>query len=221
MKDELRNYMGRPKRYVNIDGTGEMSLGVMMLGFALLSFLMSYLRGVLPEGWSGKHDPAGLLLLFGGMVAILGLIQWGTKAIKKRVTWPRTGYVAYPRDGKFRWAAALTFVGAGVFAAGFTCLMLFARRHDATSLARMGYLAILPAAYAIFIYRLRSEPPWKWLVLLFMALGLLAIGLIVPGDILELWRPVGLFVGLTWLGSGAATLYWYMRHTQPPAPAAE
>jgi membrane-bound ClpP family serine protease len=58
--------------------------------------------------------------------------------------------------------------------------------------------------------------PWKWLVLLFMALGLLVIDLLVPGDFEELFRPVALFVGLTWLGSGAATLCLYIRHTQAP-----
>ena len=214
MKADLRDFMGRPKLYNNIDGTGEMGVGVMMLGFAVVS----YLQGVLPEGWRGKHDPAGLLLLFGGMGAVLGLTHWGSKAIKKHITWPRTGYVAYRRNRKSR---LTVMVAAAVLGAGVTCLMGFARRHDAMSLARTGYLAIMPAAYAIFIYRFGRELPWKWLVLLFMALGLLAIGLIVPGGIVELGRPVGLFVGLMFLASGGATLCLYIRHTQPSAPEIE
>ena len=214
MKTELRDFMGRPVRYNNIDGTGEMGIGVMMLGFALVGYLMSYLRGVVPESWTGKVDPVGLLVLFGGMGAVLGLIQWGTKAIKKHITWPRTGYVAYRRSAKSR---LTIMVAAAILGFGFTCLMGLARRHDAMSLARMGYLAVMPAAYAIFVYRFDRECPWKWLVLLFIALGLLAIGIIVPGKIVELVRPVSLFLGLTFLGSGGATLWSYMRHTQPPA----
>jgi hypothetical protein len=30
-----------------------------------------------------------------------------------------------------------------------------------------------------------------------------------------------LFFGLVWLASGGATLYLYIRHTQPPDPEAE
>jgi drug/metabolite transporter (DMT)-like permease len=191
-----------------------MGIGVMMLGFALVR----YLQGVLPETWRGKHDPAGLLLLFGGMGAVLGLIQWGTKAIKKYITWPRTGYVAYRRDRKSRW---IVIVAAAAFATGCVCLMEFTRRHDWISLQRMCYLALWVPVYALWIYRMERHHPWKWLVLFFMALGLLAIGLIGPGDIVGLGRPVGLFLGLTWLGSGAATLYLYIRHTQPPAPEIE
>jgi drug/metabolite transporter (DMT)-like permease len=85
----------------------------------------------------------------------------------------------------------------------------------------MGAVAIYAAGYAFWIYRMERHHPWKWLVLLFMALGLLAIALIAPADFVGLWRPMLLFVGLTWLGSGGATLYLYIRHTQPPAPEAE
>jgi hypothetical protein len=113
------------------------------------------------------------------------------------------------------------FVGGAVIAAGLSCLVLFARRHDLISLPRMSMLAAWVAAYAIFIYRFGREHAWKWLVLLFMALGLLAIARFVPGDVVELSRPVGLFVGLTLIVSGGATLYSYIQHTQPPAPEAE
>jgi hypothetical protein len=188
MKTELQDYMERPKRYNNIDGTGEMSVGLLLLGFALLRFL----RSVLPEDSMLRRDPGDFLLLFGGLGAVLALIYWSTRAIKKHITWPRTGYVAYRRSAKSR---LTVMVAAAVFGFGFTCLMGFARRHDAMSLARMGYLAVMPAAYAI--------------------------GLIVPGNIVELVRPVGLFLGLTYLASGAATLYLYIRHTHPPAPEIE
>ena len=43
MKDELQNYMGRPKRYNNIDGTGEMGMGIFLLSFALLNYLQTAL----------------------------------------------------------------------------------------------------------------------------------------------------------------------------------
>jgi uncharacterized membrane protein HdeD (DUF308 family) len=76
------------------------------------------------------------------------------------------------------------------------------------------------AAYAFFVFRWSREHAWKWAVLVFMALGLLAIGLVVPGGAVESFPPVALFLGLVWLGSGVATLYSYIRHTQPPLPEA-
>ena len=212
MKDELRNYMSRPKRYDNIDGTGEILFGLMALGFTLLN----YLQAVLPKGF------AGLLIWYAGVLLMLGLMLWVAKAIKKRITWPRTGYVAYPRDRKSWWKLILIVsVVSAVIAAGIGCLMRFDRRHDWISLGWMGNVFIYAAGYAFWVFYMGQKHWWKWLVLLFMALGLLAIALIAPADFVGLWRPMLLFVGLTWLASGVATLYLYIRHTKPPTPAAE
>ena len=210
--------MERPKRYDNIDGTFEMAFGLMTLGFMLLGSL----QAILPEDSMWRHGFAGMLMFYAGLLLLLGLLHWGPKAIKKRITWPRTGYVAYRVGGKARWTAlAAVAAFSAVIAAGVGCLMRLDRRHDWISLMWIGGVAIYVAGYMFWIYRMEKDHPWKWLVLLFMALGLLAIALIVPGDFVGLWRPMLLFVGLTWLGSGAATLYLYIRHTQPPAPGAE
>jgi hypothetical protein len=215
MQYELQNYMGRPKRYANIDGTGEISLGLAALGFALLG----YFQSVLPADSMWRNGTAGLLFMYMILGPVLALGYWGGKAIKKHITWPRTGYVAYRRDGTAWWTAyAAPAVGGGVIAAGFVFLM---RQPHMMSLTRMVYLTVFVGSYAVFVHRFGRDYPWKWLVLLFMALGLLAIGLAVPGEVEELSRPVMLFLGLVWLASGGATLYSYIRHTQPPAPESE
>jgi len=54
-----------------------------------------------------------------------------------------------------------------------------------------------------------------------MALGLLVIGLLGPGDVIQVEQPVLSFVGLVWFISGAATLASYLRRTQAPAAGAE
>jgi len=214
MKDQLRDYLGRPYRYNNIDGTGEMGMGIMILGFALVG----YLQDALPQGSMWRNGHANLLFIYAVIIPVLCLGYWGGKAIKKHITWPRTGYVAYRREGKSWWTrVVVSQVVAAVVAFGLAFLMAFARRHNSIGLPRMGYLAALLATYAIFVFLWSRERPWKWLVLLFMALGLFVIALLVPGDYAELSRPVLLFVGLTWVGSGGATLYSYIRHNQPPA----
>jgi hypothetical protein len=127
MKDELRNYMGRAKRYDNIDGTGEMLLGVMLLVFALLG----YLQAVLPNGSMWRNGFASMLFMYAVLVPGLALGYWGRNAIKKHITWPRTGYVAFSHGGRSWWKAIVTtFIVGGVAAAGFECVLMIARRHE-------------------------------------------------------------------------------------------
>jgi len=216
MKDDLQDFMERPKQYENIDGTSEMGMGVMMLSFALVGFLSA----ILPEGalWR-KNGISTFLFLPVVMTPILVFQYWGVKAIKKHITWPRTGYVAFHRSGRSWWKIlGVTLAVSAVFGAGTVFVMMLARRFHALNLERAGYLAVLLATYAFFVFRWSREHTWKWLVVIFMALGLLAIALVVPGSIVESFRYVALFVGLVWLGSGVATLFSYVRRTQPPFP---
>ena len=221
MRNELQNYMGRPKRYSNIDGTGEMAFGLMALGFTLLG----YLQTVLPKNSTWNHGFVGVLFMYAVLLPVLGLILWVPRTIKRHITWPRTGYVKFHTTGESRrrwwtWMVASAVISA-VIAAGVACLARFDRRHDWISLLWLGNVAVFVAGYTFWIFRMERDHPWKWLVALLMALGLLAIALIVPGDIAGLRWLMLLFVGLMWLGSGGATLYLYIRHTQPPTPDAE
>lgn len=215
MKDELQNYMGRPNQYDNIDGTAEIFMGLMVLGLTLAA----YLETGLPQN-SSRWMHA--IVLYGVLIPVLGLGFWGRKAIKKHITWPRTGYAAYPRYGKAWWIGiVLAVIVSTVFAGGFAYLKLLAKQHHSISLPRIVMLAAVGSAYSIWVFRMGKEHWWKWLVSLFMVLGLVMIALIVPDDYYKLGRPALLFVGLVWLGSGVATLFLYIRHTKPPTPQAE
>jgi hypothetical protein len=111
--------------------------------------------------------------------------------------------------------------------------MAVARKHDSMgtagaefwrkpiSLQRTLILAMWVPVYAFWISRMGGGHKWKWLVVLFMAIGLRAICLTTPGDYAKLGLPVELFVGSTWFASGAATFCLYIRHTQPPTASAE
>jgi hypothetical protein len=215
MKSELQNFLDRPRRYEHIDGTGEMFLGLMLLGFALAG----YLEAMLPES-SPRWLHGGVL--YACLIPALGLGFWLRRVVKQHCTWPRTGYAAFARGGKSWWitmVAALLI--AAVVGAGSVCLLMFARRHGEMSLWGIVMLASFVAVYGFWVFRMGRDHPWKWLVLLLLALGLLAIGLPVSGDYFKVGWQVALFVGLVWLGSGGATLLSYLRHTQPPTPEAE
>lgn len=228
------------KRYDNIDGTGEMFMGLMFLGFALLG----YLQTILPEHSMWRTNGfAALFFMEAVLMLVLGVGFLVRGVIKKLITFPRTGYVAghslwrlllAPRPAgvdaasgmptrKGCWGVMLAFVlVTAVVSAGFAVLTVFSVRHNAgLSFARVAYLAFWVPLYAFWVFRMCREQRWKWLVLFFMALGLAVIGLIVPGSIVELSRWVMPFVGLMWMISGGATLYSYLRHTPPPAPVTE
>jgi len=230
MKTQLQDYLERPKRYANIDGTGEMYMGLMLLGFALLS----YLQTVLPTNSLWRTNGfASVLFMYAILVPVLGIGYWVGRTIKKSITWPRTGYVAYGvgrADAKAKksfWATRLAIaVLAAVIGAGVAGLLAFERRYSGATRSSFGvgyvvFLTFWVLAYAFWVWRMGRAQPWKWLVLLFLALGLLVIGLTGPADLVGLSRPVMLFVGLVWVISGVATLCSYLRHTQPPAPQAE
>jgi len=76
MSDALQDYLRRPKRYANIDGTGEIYMGLMILGFALLG----YLQTILPKDsmWS-TNGFAGLLFMYLVLVPVLALGYWGVR----------------------------------------------------------------------------------------------------------------------------------------------
>jgi hypothetical protein len=222
------------KRYDNIDGTGEMLMGLMLLGFGLLG----YLQTILPKDSIWRTNGfCSLLFMYAVLIGVLGPGYWVRSLIKRRLTFPRTGYVALGvgahHDGggigglgvkvkKSYWAVMVGgAVIAAVIVAGLACLVAFERRHlDAmmwlVGVGYVGYLGFWVLVYAFWIWRMGREHRWKWLMLLLMALGLFVIGLLGPGNFIEVARPVSLFVGLVWVISGVATLCSYLRHTRPP-----
>jgi hypothetical protein len=210
--------MGRPGRYENIDGTGEMNFGLMMLGFTILG----YMQTIMPKDsiWLKRFN--SLLFMYLVLLPPLALGYWIHKVVKKRITWPRTGYVAYPRPKKSLLILVIAVAAiSAVAAVGFVLLIAHYRGHDWISLGWFGNVAIFMATYAFWIYFTGRHQLWKWLVLLFMALGVLAIALIAHWDLARsVWWMLTL-VSLSWLGSGGVTLYSYIRHTCPPAPGGE
>lgn len=233
---EIQKTMMRPMRHETINGSGEIGWGMFMLCMAL----SSYSSVVLPNSmWRFRAGIGGLLLLCGCVA--MPLCRW---AIKKYVTQPRTGYVAFRRDKTF-WITIVTsmVVAVGV-SLGLTHLMRPEMIHLAQSQAHHSgasapavatpgtlshadkiVLSLLIVSNTILYLMINAvsirEHRWKWLLLILIALGPLGICYLVPGNFTELFRPLGLFLGLVWFTSGAVTLFSFIRHHQPPAPEAE
>jgi hypothetical protein len=220
MKDELQNYMGLPKRYNNIDGTGEMIVGLTLLGFALAGYLEALLSENSP-GWMR------LVVIYASLALAVGFAYWTRRAIKRRVTWPRTGYAAYPRHKRSWWVTTITAcLIALMIAVGLAFLI---KSHHMKSRIDLNWnlspkawnfrvvllIFMSVTGYAVWISRMGGGHGWKWLMLLFMILGVITLAILVPGGFGQWARPPLLLVALLWLGSGGGTLYSYVRHTKP------
>jgi len=215
---QVEGFLKLPKLYDNIDGVTELCIGFMCLAWTLLAWLQMHT----PEGavWHRMYT----LFIF---VAVMCFItHFGSKAIKNRITYRRTGYVEYRRDKQ--WvpmaiaAAVAALVPVGLFVAS--------RRHwhIATPVCLIG-LGI--AAFYIPYARMAR---WRWATFGAMVAAPLVIAAL-PAELVEAFaNHVSVFsaipataVGAYWLTfgidgallmlSGGIGLWLYLRHTQAPA----
>jgi hypothetical protein len=218
--DRIGTLLDRPKSYYNIDGVGELGIGFMCLSFALLQWMQIHT----PEhsAWNQMYT---LFLYFGLMSSI---IHYGSKAVKKHITYPRTGFVEYrTRDTVWR----PLIIGFAVSMLASFALIIAIRSHwNMTALAPLLFL-VVAACYAHGIAR---TVRWKWVVAGAMSIGSLVIA-ILPADMVgalanHSWvaakfpaRLVGAYFlcmalyGALTLISGGISFWLYLRNTQAPA----
>ena len=235
MKEDFRKLYYdtlRPARYVNIEGSAELGWGVAMVCFGLNSCI--YL--LFP------HSPwtKWATWLFLACAAFAPLLL--PRIIKKFITWPRTGYVAYRHDKKFWTTIVSSTVIAGVLGLLLPVLLKSEIREavgqaissmgsgavkaDTTKPSEISVVGLIVLVaflvsnallYLMMTGATIKQHPWKWILWGIMTAGSLAIPLTSLGNFFELMRPLMLFFGLMWSVSGGVTLYSYIRHSQSPA----
>lgn len=213
--DDIGNLLNRPRLYYNIDGLGELGGSVMCLGFALVL-------------WLRMHWPADSVWRRISIFVFLGLIfliPYGVKAVKTRMTYPRTGFVEYRK----RWdTSAIAGAMGAMVTAGLW--VAFRRRWDISMLGSLTGLAFA-ASYA---YHFASAVRWKWVIVGAMVAASFVIAFL-PADVLGALgsdSPVAhpdraklggaillslMVCGTMLLISGGISLWLYLRHTQAPA----
>ncbi|MGA2770749.1 MAG: hypothetical protein ABSG26_08040 [Bryobacteraceae bacterium] len=213
--DQIESLLNRPKAYYNIDGVGELAGGFMCLGCGLLMWLQAHAPK--DSVWHGM--PA--FIIYVGLMCLI--LHYGPQAIKKHITYPRTGFVQY-RARDARWRPAI--LGAVAGAATTVGLAVALRRHwnMATPASLIGLL--FAATYA---YGFARTVRWKLAVAGVVALGSVAIAMLPP-DL------VGALANHSWAGafmlimtlygavlsiSGGISFWLYLRHTEAPAQEAQ
>ncbi len=200
---EIEDLTRRARLYGNVDGSGEIELGLMLLGFALLGWVQRQA----PDGSMWQRSDAGMAVMFAGV----GLLHFCTQAFRRRVTYRRTGYAAPRRREQVR--AAFIAMPAALL------LALAVARHDQLPATLPVALVGLVLA-ALFGYKLAPGAAWKWGVAAVQGLGAIAIALWVTRFSVALQLLFVLF-GLIWVVSGAASLVLYLRHTKAAPLEAE
>jgi hypothetical protein len=220
--DQIESLLKRPMAYNNIDGVGELGMGFMTLGFALIQWIQMH-----TPGNSAWHRSAFFIFM-----GVLAAIHYGSKAIKEHITYPRTGFVEYRKPitvGRSRIPVSL--LAAGVSAALAVGLSFALRRH--WDLSTLVSFIGLPFA-ASYAYGFARTAEWKWVVFGVLATGSFVIALLLPADLVAMlakdsllpgvisakaavdcWLTFVLY-GVTFMISGAISFWLYLRVTNAP-----
>jgi hypothetical protein len=195
--DLIGEYTGKPARYAHLDGMDDLGLGVMLLLFAV---------------WLPLSHEATVfwrwLAISCAMIVVVPLVAWlGTRYIRRRLVYPRSGYVEFRMRP---WALALCVVAAVAIAAA-VALFLFKARS-----VRPSYPLILGLACGLpmLIGALRKGVP-RLAVLgaLSMAIGL-ALQFLEPTMLAGgVWYCLAM--GTACLLSGALTFFLFVRRMPP------
>lgn len=204
MKDTLQDWSKRAQRYWYVDGLSEVGGG-----FIILLISMFYAAtGLLEDG-----KVKGLFSGLGMPVLIIGLsllMRWIVQSLKERITYPRTGYIAYRRTEPRRRVGGILI--AIIFAAAIGMLVFLSRSW--LNLQWLPAITGLFAAMLTLIIALRIRLPRFFILAAYtLAVGIATgfLGLADPYD-------TALFlsgIGLGWLVAGAITLNRYLRGTKP------
>lgn len=115
--DPLQNAQKRTFQYWYLDGTFEFSFG----GLCLILAAYFYATYLLADYWQRVNLPVEMLiflLAFGGGGFLINRL---VMTMKERITFPRTGYIAFPRrTGSSRWRRILLI---GIISAIVSALM--------------------------------------------------------------------------------------------------
>lgn len=206
MKSKIDTVIQRTQRYWYVDGLNEIATGLIILLIGIYFLVVNaFSTGALSAVMVGIGVPVLMLALAwaGGKIV---------KMLKERITYPRTGYIAFnPQKGGRRSKLKTAFIAAGVaIAFAFLQVML----HPELSRVAMPILTAALIALAVALLGFRFGLVRFYYLAVYTALmGLLTAWL----PLYDLGQNIFLFImfGLGWVVSGAITLVRYLASTKP------
>jgi hypothetical protein len=206
MKNDIDKVIQRTHRYWYEDGLAEIATGCMFVSCGLFLLMMhsvppgSLLAPVLAVGFT-------ILVAFGGL-----FVSRAVKAIKNRVTFPRTGYVSYRRPGS---SGRPYIIGASVGIALAVLGIVLSKVHAPPWLGSMVMVqGLILGAGLLYIGRRLGLTRFYALAFLSALIGVV-VALNGFEDALGSAAHFG-EMGLVLTASGLFTLRTYLSQTQPP-----
>jgi hypothetical protein len=213
MSDALKKSQLRTIQYQHVDGTFELTFGGSFLLMAACFFLVSRMEH--PDTSFLSFAP--LLAFVGGAFLIDNLVQ----RFRRRVTYPRTGYITYRKPQPLKRSTRLViWIGVPLLTILFLAV-LFLNRSKFPAGNQDSGLPVIPVFTGLLFSGLWAIVGWKIALprfyLLAVASLLVTAGLIVSG--------VGAYLGMALLIgamgallciSGGVTLWMYLRNTSVP-----
>jgi hypothetical protein len=168
--EQIESLLKRPALYSNIDGVGELGMGFMFMGFSILAWFQAH---------SSPDSIWRNMWAFMGYVVLMCLVLYfGMKAIKERLTYPRTGFVSY-RKSKQAWVFTIASAIAAITAAAAFYL---AKMPSEPGVAF--FLVVSIAFISVYAYQSAFAVHWKWIVVAAM-MAAAVITVYLPSPFLE------------------------------------
>jgi hypothetical protein len=202
MEDPIRQAEKQAQRYWYVDGLGEMAAGGVILMMALYYAVL---------GWVAPQDAIGWLMTVGQLGVLVASSVAGRAivlALKERITYPRTGYVALRRGTrpKRTLIALLAAMVAVVFA-------LAASMMGNSPLVRHWIVPAFPGLFIAYVGYTnglrRFYPMAAYTVIISIASTFLGMGSLFDSALFFLAFALG------WLVTGAWGLHTYLASTRP------
>jgi hypothetical protein len=204
MNDPKQEAKRRTAAYWYIDGLAEIGAGCMVLLIGLFNFSVGTWVALPVRGLVvGLGQP---LLIIAGFVAVRKAVI----SLKERITYVRTGFVAYPRPrGARRWASYLTALLGTAVAVAIVIALMPTLGEDWVMTGTGFFTGLLLAMIGM-----RTSLPRFYVLAGLVFLAGLAASLLHLQDPLNIALFLGVF-GAAWVLMGALTLRKYLRSTHP------
>ena len=215
MKDEITQRQLRTIRYDYVDGTPDLAFGGLFLLMTIIYAILAAFPGL-------SNSPFSSIIIwavFGGGGFLIG---WLPQRLKERVTYARTGYVAYRRQGRpiKPWARWTIRIGAPILVIVLLALMFLNRQKFPAQSQDVNYLN--PGLLGMIFSGILAMIGWKIVLrryYLIAAITLLTSIVLLfsgPGGNPGLAMLCGA-MSLVLFASGGITLWRYLRRNPLPA----
>ena len=204
MNEQIQDWTKRTQRYWYVDGLAEIGVGAILVVLGLFYAVLETLPANAAKSW---------LLGLGQPVLIIGfavLVRWIVRRLKEKITFPRTGFIAYrPAEPRRKISGILIAIVTAVTLG----LVVFISR----SWVNLQWVPSITGLFAglltfMIAYRIKL-PRFYFLTIYTLAVGFTASLLRLTDSLNNEVFLIGLGVG--WIVSGLLTLVKYLRSTSP------